>query len=177
MSDETANPTPLEEPQIETEQEAPQGATGPDFKAEARKWEARAKADHEAANKWREFESSQKSEYEKQAEELARLKAEATQANAELLRLKIASEKGISGEATKLLKGTTQEELEAEAELLLSLIADQSKPKAPKPDELQGKPAPQGLGQLTQADLASMSDKEIMKAKTEGRLNTLLGIS
>lgn len=155
--------------------EAPQGAPETDWKAEARKWETRAKADHELANKWREYENNQKSEHEKLADELARIKAEASQANAELLRFKVAAEKGITGEATKLLKGTTQEELESEATLLLSLIADQSKPKAPQPDPTQGKPAPSSLGQLTEADLKGMSDKDIMQARAEGRLDQLLG--
>lgn len=169
--------TPIETPTEETPTPPvaePQGDST-DWKAEARKWETRAKADHELANKWREYESSQKTEHEKLAEELDRAKAEASIASAELLRLKIASEKGITGEATKLLKGSTQEELEAEADLLLSLIADQSKPKGPKPDELQGKPAPASLGQLTHADLKAMSSQEIVKARAEGRLDQLLG--
>lgn len=174
MSDETATP-PAEETPNQPAPEAPQGAPETDWKAEARKWETRAKADHELATKWREYEQNQKSDNEKLADELARYKAEATQANAELLRLRIASEKGITGEATKLLKGSTEEELNAEAELLLSLIADQSKPKAPKPDENQGKPAPAVQGQLTQADLKNMTPADIMQAKSEGRLNELLG--
>jgi superfamily II RNA helicase len=155
--------------------EAPQGAPDTDWKEQARKWETRAKADHDAANKWREYEASQKTEHEKLAEELARAKDEALAASAELTRLKVAASKGITGEAIKLLKGSTPEELEAEADLLLSLIAEQSKPKGPKPDELQGKPAPSSLGQLSQADLKSMSAMEVMKAKSEGRLDALLG--
>ena len=176
MSDEitTENP-PVEENATSDAPEAPQGAPETDWKAEARKWETRAKADHELANKWREYEETQKSEHEKLADELARAKAEASQASAELLRLRIAAEKGITGDATKLLKGSTQEELESEANLLLSLIADQSKPKAPKPDENQGKPATAVLGQLTEADLKTMTPAEIMQAKAEGRLNSLLG--
>lgn len=166
---ETNEPIAPEQPDAE-----PQGDST-DWKAEARKWEARAKADHEIANKWRDYEASQKTEHEKLADELAREKAEAAQAKAELLRLRIASEKGITGDATKLLKGSTQEELESEAELLLSLIADQSKPKGPKPDEHQGKPAPSALGQLTQADLSTMSPANIMKARAEGRLDQLMG--
>lgn len=176
MSDEITNET-VEETSTPPVTEMPQGNDGPDWKAEARKWEARAKADHELANKWREYEDTQKSEHEKLADELARTKAEASQAAAELLRLKIAAEKGITGDATKLLKGSTQEELEAEADLLLSLIADQSKPKSPKPDENQGKPATPVLGQLTQADLKTMKPEEIVQARADGRLDQLLGKS
>lgn len=174
MSESIAENTTADETKTEQSAPEPQG-DGTDWKSEARKWEARAKADHELALKWREYESSQKTEHEKLAEELARVQAEASQASAELMRFKIAAEKGISGDATKLLKGSTQEELEAEAELLLSLIANQSKPKSPQPDENQGKPAPSSVGQLTREDLKGMTQKEIMEAKAAGRLDNLLG--
>ncbi len=178
MSDEITNPEGDVTPQPETATNAePQGNAEIDWKKEARKWESRAKeaqAFKEQADKWREYESSQKTEHEKMAEELARLKAEASQASAELLRFKIASEKGITGDATRLLKGSTQEELEAEAELLLSLIADQSKKPSLQPDENQGKPAPSNIGQITEAELATMTPAEIVKAKAEGRLADLM---
>lgn len=180
MSDETAitnteATTPQTPEPVATDE--PQGASETDWKKEARKWEARAKEAltfKEAADKWREYELSQKSEHEKLAEELARVQAEASQASATLLRYEIAAEKGITGEATKLLKGSTREELEAEAELLLSLIANQSKPSI-MPDTNQGKPAAANIGQLTQADLETMSPSEIMAAKAAGRLDELLG--
>lgn len=174
MSDETANPideaTTIPEPSVE-----PQGKDEVDWKSEARKWESRAKADHELANKWREYESSQKTEHEKLAEENARLAAEASQASTTLMRYQVAAEKGIPNDALDLLVGSTREELESAADKLMSLIADQSKPKALKPDENQGKPAPTSLGQLTQADLKGMSDKQIMEARAAGRLDQLLG--
>lgn len=172
MSDEIATPTEeTTTPEVAPE---PQG-DGTDWKAEARKWESRAKADHELAAKWREYEQSQKSEHEKLADELAKAQAEASQASATLLRYEVAAEKGISGAALDLLIGSTREELTANAEKLLSLIADQSKPKGPKPDENQGKPAPSALGQLTKADLATMNPQEIMEARKAGRLDELMG--
>lgn len=173
MSDEIATPTTEETPAPEVKPE-PQGESV-DWKAEARKWEARAKADHEVAQKWREYEQSQKSEHEKLAEELARAKAEASQASATLLRYEIAAEKGIPNAALDLLTGSTREELAANADKLLSLIADQSKPKSPLPDENQGKPAPAAVDQLTEADLKSMTPEEILQAKKAGRLDDLLG--
>jgi hypothetical protein len=60
------------------------------------------------------------------------------------MRYEIAAEKGITGEATALLKGTTRDEIEAEADILLKLIASQSK-TTPRPDANQGKPADGGL--------------------------------
>lgn len=174
MSETTTVETPqVEETPTPAVTPEPQG-DGTDWKSEARKWETRAKADHDAALKWREYETSQKTEHEKLADELARVQAEASQASATLLRYEIAAEKGITGEATKLLKGSTREELESEAELLLSLIANQSKPSI-QPDANQGKPASANIGQLTQAELDTMTPSEIMAAKAAGRLDELLG--
>jgi hypothetical protein len=138
---------PDEAPEVapdKTSTDEPQGETKEiDWKAEARKWEARAKngkTDSEDAQKWREYEKSLKPAQERLADELAEAKATADAATARLLRFEIASEKGITGEATALLKGTTRDELEAEAEILLKLIASQSK-NTSRPDANQGKPA------------------------------------
>lgn len=178
MSDEITTETI--EPETTSEVAEPQGNAETDWKAQARKWEARAKeaqADRELAAKWREYESSQKSEHEKLAEELAKANAIANEATSKLTRYEVAAEKGIPAEAIDLLTGNTKEDLEAAAEKLLSLIADQSKPKTPRPDELQGKPANGNAGQLTQADLKGMTPKQIMEAKAAGRLNDVLGIN
>ncbi len=150
-----------------------------DWKAQARKWEARAKeaqADRELAQKWREYEASQKSEHEKLAEQLAAEQSKAAEATARLMRYEVATQKGIPADALDLLPGSSREELEAAADKLLSLIADQSKPKTPKPDENQGKPATGAVGQLTKEDLRTMTPKQIMEAKEAGRLNDVLGI-
>ena len=141
MSEEITN-EPTEETVVE-----PQGeATETDWKAEARKWEQRAKsakADTEAAQKWREYEQAQKPVQERLAEELAQAKAEASQAASRLLRFEIAAEKGVPNDALDLLNGSSREELESSAEKLLSLIANQSK-QTIKPDVNQGKPASGG---------------------------------
>jgi hypothetical protein len=143
MSEEITT-TPTDEATPNETVSEPQGSQETDWKAEARKWEARAKADHEAANQWREFETSQKSEVEKMADELARFKAEASESSTKLLKFEIASQKGIPAEALDLLNGSTRQELESSADKLLSLIADQSKPNTPKPDLNQGKPSSGG---------------------------------
>jgi hypothetical protein len=120
-----------------------------DWKAEARKWEKRAKESRDAALKWQEYEKSLKPEQERLADELAAAKADAESARTALLRHEIAAEKGIPADAVKLLAGTTRDELESAADVLLSLVAEQSKPKTPKPDVSQGKPA---SGAATTAD-------------------------
>jgi hypothetical protein len=74
MSEEniTTNTEPTIEPDVAAE---PQGtAAETDWKAEARKWENRAKAakaDSDDASKWREYEQAQKPIQERMAEELA----------------------------------------------------------------------------------------------------------
>lgn len=158
MSDEITTETTETAPVQPTETQDPQGSTEIDWKAEARKWENRAKADHEAAKNWREFEQSQKSEVEKMSDELARYKAEASEASSKLLKFEVASQKGIPAEALDLLTGSNREELESAADKLLSLIADQSKPNTPKPDVNQGKPSTGGssTGDQFAAALASI---------------------
>lgn len=170
---ETPTEAPVVEPQGETVQET-------DWKAEARKWEKRAKdasGDRELAQKWREYEESLKPLQEKLADDLNSAKAEAESARTALLRYEIASEKGIPAEAIKLLQGSSREELEEAAETLVSLLANQSKPKSPLPDDSQGRPTTANLGQLSKEDLANMSPKEIIEAKKSGRLNDALGIN
>lgn len=143
MSDETTTET-AEVEATQTENVEPQGETGPDWKAEARKWEARAKADHDAANKWREFELSQKSDYEKMADELSKYKAEAAAAELKAVRYEVATANGIPAEAMELLTGDSRETIQASAEKLAALIAAQSKSNTPRPDVNQGQPANNG---------------------------------
>lgn len=163
-----------------TEIAEPQGKAEIDWKSEARKWENRAKAakaDSDDAAKWREYEASQKSDHEKLAERLAKAEADASEAAAKLIRYEIAARRGIPTDAIDLLTGSSEEELEAKAEKLIALIAEQSKPKSLRPDENQGQPTTAPVGQLTEADLKTMTPEEIMVAKKAGRLNQVLGIN
>jgi hypothetical protein len=137
-TNETIEPTEVVEESVE-----PQGSAETDWKAEARKWENRAKsakADSEAAAKWREYEASLKPVQERLAEELAEAKAVASENALKLKRYEIANRKAIPADAIDLLTGQNDEELEASADKLLSLIANQSKTPS-KPDVNQGKPA------------------------------------
>jgi hypothetical protein len=169
-----------EEPTVEVEvSEEPQGSTdSTEWKAEARKWEKRAKeaaAYKEAADKWNEYEAAQKPAQERLAEELNSVKAEAESARTALLRYEIASEKNIPAEAIKLLSGSTREELEEAADALVALMANQSKPTIPAPDVSQGKEVVAKLGQLSKDDLSSMTPAEILAAKAAGRLDQVIG--
>lgn len=128
--------------EVQTEDATPQGEVEvetTDWKAMARKWEQNAKSNREAADRWREYESSLKSEDEKRAERLAQVEAELVKERAERTRLEVAAEKGINAEGVKLLTGTTREEIESQADALLQLVQNQTSPKTPKPIDQQGR--------------------------------------
>lgn len=109
------------------------------WKARSRQHEKQSKENKAAADAWAEYQDSQKSVEEKRAEELAALQMQLDKERTERIRLEIASERGISGDALKLLDGSTREEIEAKADALLELIAAQSSNKSPKPDPSQGR--------------------------------------
>ena len=123
MSTETPNNTP-EAPKPAPPADPP--AQEIDWKAEARKWEQRAKDNSAAAARLEQLEESQKSEAQKQADALKKANDElagykhreqvATWAN------QIVTEDAFKGIPASALKGNTEEELRAHAELLKPLI-------------------------------------------------------
>lgn len=138
MSDEVT----VENPVVEETNE-PQGSEeSTDWKAEARKWEKRAKEANvfrDDAEKWREYEEALKPEQERMRERLTAAELEAESARVQLLKYEVATEKQLPADALALLSGSTREELEGKADTLLALIANQSKPKTPMPDLTQGR--------------------------------------
>jgi len=120
--------------------EAPEGAPEPeqpanetDWKSEARKWEARAKSNADAAKRLEEIENQSKSELQKAAE-----RAEAAERRVQEfeLREQVKQWKDEVAEATGVpaaaLSGSTLEELTAHAEVLAPLIkAAQKGPRVP----------------------------------------------
>lgn len=129
---------------------SPEPAQEPDWKAEARKWESRAKENSKAAARLAEIEESQKTEAEKTAERLAALEAE----NAEFKkreqvaawRAQVSEETGVPAAA---LAGDSLEALQAHAEVLAPLI---SKPQTETVEERRSVPAlgkqPAGSGNV-----------------------------
>lgn len=113
----------------------PKGDTT-DWKSEARKWEARAKKSHDeakanaaAAQRLRELEDADKTEGQKAADRATAAEKRAAEAEAKVLRLEIAAEKGLTPAQAKRLMGANREELEADADELLSAFtpADDTK--------------------------------------------------
>jgi hypothetical protein len=126
----------------ETQTEEATQVAETDWKSEARKWEKRAKEANgykEAAEKWLEYEKSQKPEAERLFDELANARKEAESAKVSLLRYEVAAAKGIPAEAVKLMSGASREELEESADTLMALIAKQSETKSLRPDPTQGR--------------------------------------
>lgn len=100
-----------------------------DWKAEARKWEERAKENKGAAEKLAEIEEANKTELQKateRAEKAERDLADRSKADEERkLREQVAEAKKVPA---SLLTGTTKDELEASANELLAFRGEQQKP-------------------------------------------------
>ena len=111
----TADPA---EPATGTDAPAQEPKQEPDWKAEARKWEQRAKENKAAAEKLAAFEESQKSEAQKLADRAAQAERERDEARLEALRTKVGMHKKLPADVIDLLKGDTEEELAAHADRL-----------------------------------------------------------
>lgn len=113
------------------------------WKALARKHEAQAKSNAEAAKKLAEMEDAGRSELEKAAAKVAEAEKRAAEADARALRLEVAATKGLSPVQARRLVGATKEELEADADELLESFkpaddGDQPKPPTKPTENLKG---------------------------------------
>lgn len=137
MSDTTATvpaaqpaPVPAEPATEAPTSEAPAQET--DWKAEARKWEDRAKANKSAAEKLAEIEEASKTADQKAAERLELAEKRAVELEQKADRAEVAAEKGVP---IGLIHGSNRAEMEASAE---ALIAYRGTPTTPRPDPSQG---------------------------------------
>lgn len=108
-----------------------------DWRAEAKKWEARAKENFPKAQKYDELKDAEKTELERATARAEAAENETATLRTELLRREVAEAKGIPLRLAGRLTGTTREELEADADQLAELIGDQKTP--PRPDTAQGR--------------------------------------
>lgn len=110
--------------------EAPAETTVPaqetDWKAEARKWEERAKANKSAAERLAEIEEASKSEAQKLAERAEAAEKALADAQAESLRLSVIAKHSIPEDYQEFVSGSTEEELVAKAEKVMKLIEAQA---------------------------------------------------
>lgn len=143
MADETpeTETAPTEQPAEQPDPPTPDSEDETDWKAQARKWEQRAKANSDAAARLKEMEDAQKTEQERLTESLTAAQQRAQELELKAARLEVAAEKGLPKSSIKFLTGTTPEELAESADELLELM---------KPDD----PGPQRSGS---ADATSRS--------------------
>lgn len=99
-----------------------------DWKAEARKWEARAKENSSAASKLAEIEEANKSEAQKLQEQLSQLQERAATAERDRERLAVIAKHGIPEEYQDLVHGSDAASLEASAAKIKTLIATSAQP-------------------------------------------------
>lgn len=130
-------------PETEKEKETNTEKTDVDhWKAEARKWETRAKENGTATTEL----TKTNEKLEKVSKELAEQKKATETAQAALTRYKVAHKYGISDELTELfLTSSDEETLEKQAKAL-----SERTPKTPKPDRAQGNR--NGSGAITNAE-------------------------
>lgn len=107
-----------------------------DWRAEAKKWESRAKENKTAAERLAQLEESQKSEQQKLLERAEAAERERDTVRLESMRLRIAAEKGLTPKQAARLRGSSEEELTADADELLAEFP--SGPRRPSGDVGQG---------------------------------------
>ncbi|MHA7210797.1 capsid assembly scaffolding protein Gp46 family protein [Arthrobacter sp. MDT1-65] len=100
-----------------------------DWKAAARKWEARAKENSSAAAKLASIEEASKTEAQKLQEQLAVFQERAASAERDRERLAVIAKHGIPSEFHDLVHGSDPEALEASAAKVKSLIQTTSQPQ------------------------------------------------
>jgi hypothetical protein len=161
MSDTTTETTPAT-PEAPATQTPPAQET--DWKAEARKWEARAKENSAAATRLTEIEEASKTAEQKAAERLAELEAKVTgyetrdQINA--WKTEVAEATGVPA---ALLAGSTKEEIEAHAAIAKPLITPAQQP-APAPTVATIGQAPARPGNVSLSDQIAAAEAAGNKA-------------
>ncbi|MEU0670355.1 hypothetical protein ABZ508_33370 [Streptomyces lavendulocolor] len=109
---------------------------------ERRKARAAEKQLGELQKRLQEFEDRDKTEAQKLAEAKAAAEREAADAKQELLRYRVARDKKLPGWAVDRLRGSTEEEMAADADKLLADIGAQQQANAPSYDGGVRKAAP-----------------------------------
>ena len=167
-----------------TETEATETAEeSTDFKSEAEKWKAlarqneqRAKQNADAAKRLAEIEDANKSELERANARAEEAERRALELELSSVRAAVALEKGLTPSQAKRLVGSSREELEADADDLLTDLKANRPASTPSADG-QGRTGT-AVGsadkQLTRSDLQNMTPAEINQARRDGRLSDLV---
>lgn len=145
------------------EQESATDESAVDWKAKAREWEKRAKdnmsrlkeAEPQLAEYNRLVEAS-KTDLERAQEEAKTFAERASRAERQALITQIALDKGLTAKQAKRLQGETPEELEADADELLSEFGTPNTTRSPAPDRSQGSSANGGAAGSPTQEFASL---------------------
>lgn len=144
----------------------PAQATEVDWKAKyeealehSRKWESRSKANSDAAQKLTEIEEAQKTEQQRLTDRLKAAEDALLAKESEAARLSVIASKGIPVDYHDLVRGSTQEELEASAAKVASLIQATAEVKpSPLIIPAEGKTPTGALGGSKQAFADAIAD-------------------
>lgn len=131
MAEEPTDPKPEPEPD-------PDAGAKAAVAAERKARRDAEKAANDLRAKLKELEDRDKSESEKLAGKIAEAEKRATDAEARALRMEVASAKGLTAAQAKRLVGASQEELEADADELLSTFGDGDKTPSKPTEALKG---------------------------------------
>lgn len=136
-------PAPTAEPTAEAPKPTPPTEAAPekdetDWKAEARKWETRAKENKTAADKLTAIEEAQKTEAQRLEERATAAEKALSDKTLEAERALVALEKGLTPSQAKRLIGSTREELSADADEIVAEFVTTSKPGQVRADPSQG---------------------------------------
>lgn len=104
----------------------------------------------EMSSRLKEYEDAKKSDLDKLTERATTAEQTAASASAKLLRYEVAAAKKLPSEWAARLQGSTQEELEADADQLLEALGTQQQRQTPSYDGgvRQGAPAPTDMNSL-----------------------------
>lgn len=131
-----------------TEQASETDEASVDWKAKAREWEKRAKQNtariaelEPKAKQFEIFEAASKSELERAQEQATALQQELASTQRQALVASVALEKGLPANLARRLQGESRDDLEADADELLSQFGTPGTTRAPAPDRSQGSSA------------------------------------
>lgn len=144
------------------------------WRKRARQHEDRAKSLADKAKQFDDWQTSQQTEAEKTAKRIAEAERKTAEAEARLMRQEVAAAKGLTAEQAKRLVGTTREELESDADELLTAFKASAR-AADFGGGKRGQDIGGGAKQWTKTDLEGKSTAEINAARKAGHLDRLMG--
>ena len=104
-------------------------STETDWKAEARKWESRARSNKDAAEKLAQLEDAQKSEAQRLTERAETAERKLQEAETERTRLNVIAQHSIPANLQHLVKGADEAEMTAAAKSLAELVNTPPEPQ------------------------------------------------